>query len=61
MQPTVGIPANPLKRRAFRAARGRKGHGCAQRNTLQSPGLDMDGMSNAKKENFLLKLCNQIA
>jgi hypothetical protein len=52
MQPIVGIPANPLKRRAFRAAHGREGHGCAQRNTLQSPGLDMDGMSKCKKRKF---------
>jgi hypothetical protein len=61
MQPTAGIPANLLKRRAFQATRGREGPDCAQRNTLKPPGLDMDGMSNAKKENFLLKLCNQIA
>jgi hypothetical protein len=60
-QPTADIPANLLKRRAFCAARCREGHGCAQRNTLEPPGLDIDGMSNAKKENFLLKLCNQIA
>jgi hypothetical protein len=52
MQLTAGAPANPLKRRAFRVARGREGHDCAQRNTLEPPGLDMDGMSNRKKRKF---------
>jgi hypothetical protein len=52
MQLTAGIPANPLKRRAFRAVHGREGHNCAQRNTLEPPGLDMDGMSNRKKRKF---------
>jgi hypothetical protein len=50
MQPTVDIPANLLKRRAFRAAHGREEHGCAQRNTLEPPGLEMDGMSKCKKK-----------
>jgi hypothetical protein len=43
-----GIQANPLKRRAFEP--------CAiaivQRNTLQQPGLNIDGMSNRKKRKF---------
>jgi hypothetical protein len=52
MQPTADIPANLLKHRAFQAARGREGHDCTQRNTLQPPGLDMDGMSNRKKRKF---------
>jgi hypothetical protein len=52
MQLTVGIRANLLKRRAFCTARARGNRGCAQRNTLEPPGLDMDGMSNAKKKIF---------
>jgi hypothetical protein len=31
------------------------------RNTLRQAVSDMDGMSKPKKENFLSKLCNQIA
>jgi hypothetical protein len=61
MQPAVDIPANLLKHRDFRARRGRVERGCVQGNTPARPGLNIDGMSNRKKENFLLKLCNQIA
>jgi hypothetical protein len=49
-----------LKRRIFPAGTPCLDCG-AQRNTLGSAGLDMDGLSNTKKENFLSKLCNQIA
>jgi hypothetical protein len=52
MQPSIGIPANLLKHRAFRAPRGRKGHGGAQGNTPAPPGLNIDGMPTRKKRKF---------
>jgi hypothetical protein len=52
MQPSIGIPANLLKHRAFWARRGRDGHGCAQGNTPAPPGLDIDGMPTRKKRKF---------
>jgi hypothetical protein len=48
-----------LKQRAFSAA-GCGDHCGRETNTLATPGLNISGMSTAKKENFLLKLCNQI-
>src|SRR5438132_43558 len=33
-------------------ARARTSRCCAQRNTLEPPGLDMDGMSKCKKRKF---------
>ena len=38
--------------RAFRAPRGREGHGCAQGNTPAPPGLNINGMSTCKKRKF---------
>jgi hypothetical protein len=52
MQPSIGIPANLLKHRAFRAPLGREGHGCGQGNTPAPPGLNIDGMSTRKKRKF---------
>jgi len=39
MQPTVDIPANLLKHRAFWTRRGREKRGCGQGNTPVRPGL----------------------
>jgi hypothetical protein len=45
-QPAADSPANLLKRCAFRAGRSL----LRATNTLEPPGLDMDGMSNEKRK-----------
>ncbi len=52
MQLIVGIPANLLKHRAFRAGAAAKGTTARNEILLQPPGLDMDGMSKRKKRKF---------
>jgi hypothetical protein len=61
MQPTAGIAANPLSAALSEPRASAKGTAARNEILWSRRGLDMDGMSNAKKENFLLKFCNQIA
>ena len=56
-EPAADVPANLVSA----ALSGRRGRCCAQRNTLEPPTVRHDRTSNAEKENFLLKLCTQIA